>query len=319
MTRLPLVVVSVTALALTGCGGVATTTASGGAAVSTVDMSGAKVSLPKPATRVVAVGSSSLDALATAGIAPIAVSGAAWKGAAQLPETFKDKIGSIKQLAQTADGVNAEAVAALQPDLIFINVNGLNQRESLAKIAPVAVVDSGADGLQGAFQALDIVGTLTGHADQAKAAKAKFETRLKEYKDALAKSGVPKKTMLVMSDGTRNFRVATTTSSTCDMLNQVGSCPFAVPGQKKAYLTYSMESVRTIDPQIIFIRDAGAVSAEVAANPFWQDIAAVRNQQVFPVDHGLWVLGGTIALNKVLDEAMPKAYPSVFPRPLPQA
>jgi iron complex transport system substrate-binding protein len=303
---------------MTGCGGgAATTTASSGNAVTAIDMSGSKVNLPQPATRIVAVGSSSLDALATAGVTPIAVSGAAWKGAAQLPETFKDKIGSIKQLAQTADGVNAEAVAALQPDLIFINVNGLNQRESLSKIAPVAVVDSGADGLKGALQALEIVGTLTGHADQAKAAQTKFDARLKAYKDALDKSGVPRKTMLVLSDGTRNFRVATTTSSTCDMLSQVGKCPFAVPGQKKAYLAYSIESVRTVDPQIIFIRDEGGVSPDLAANPFWKDIAAVQNKQVFNVDHGLWVLGGTIALNEVLDEAMPKAYPSVFPGPLP--
>lgn len=280
-------------------------------------MSGTKVTLPAPAKRIVAVGSSSLDALATAKVPPVAVSGAAWKGAAQLPQTFKKEIGSIKQLAQTADGVNAEEVAAVQPDLIFINLNGLNQREALNKIAPVAVVDSGSSGLDGAMQALEIVGTLTGHEAEAEAAKKTFEDRLDRYEAAVEKAGVDKRIVMVMSDATRNFRVATTTSSICDMLNKLASCPFEVPGQQKAYLSYSIESVRKINPQVIFIRDAADPDPDLAANPFWQDLDAVKNKQVFHVDHGLWVLGGTIALTKVLDEAMPKIYPDVFPEALP--
>jgi iron complex transport system substrate-binding protein len=324
--RRPAVLTMVAAAALiclttTACGPAAPASVASGApsggAVSVTDMSGSTISLPHPARRIVAVGSSSLDALATAEVPPVAISGAAWKGAAQLPQTFKSEIGSIKQLAQTADGVNAEEVAAVQPDLIFINLNGLNQRESLSKIAPVAVVDSGSDGLAGALQALEIVGTLTGHERQAQAAKKTFEDRLDQYKEALDKAGVKKKTVLVMSDATRNFRVATTTSSTCDLLNQLGSCPFEVAGQKKAYLSYSIESVRKINPEVIFIRDDADPSPDLAANPFWQDLNAVQNKEVFHVDHGLWVLGGTIALTKVLDEAMPKMYPDVFPHALP--
>lgn len=82
-----------------------------------------------------------------------------------------------------------------------------------------------------------------------------------------------------------------------------------------------MERLLEVDPDVIFVqtlRQPTPLSQQLAANPVWGQLKAVRGGQVYEVDYDIWSLGqGPRALGLVLDEAMVKLYPDVFPRPLP--
>ena len=60
------------------------------------------------------------------------------------------------------------------------------------------------------------------------------------------------------------------------------------------------------------------VSEQLADNTIWKELSAVQNGEVYEVDFFIWGTSrGIRGTTVVLDEAIPKVYPDVFPAPLP--
>jgi iron complex transport system substrate-binding protein len=86
-----------------------------------------------------------------------------------------------------------------------------------------------------------------------------------------------------------------------------------------------LEEVLEQNPDVLFVETFGfgptppePLSEQLAANPLWSEIKAVQEGEVHEVSFAIWGTGrGVRSLSLVLDEAMTRTYPDVFPEPLP--
>jgi iron complex transport system substrate-binding protein len=96
-------------------------------------------------------------------------------------------------------------------------------------------------------------------------------------------------------------------------------------GHASGGIQFSLEQVLAENPDVLFVQTYGfgpvppePLSVQLAANPLWSEITAVKNNEVHEVSFAVWSTGrGLRSLTLVLDEAMPLIYPDVFPQPLP--
>jgi ABC-type Fe3+-hydroxamate transport system substrate-binding protein len=287
--------------------------------ITVTDEQGVTISLPHPATRIVVLGSYPLDPLAQLGVLPVAMA-ATVLSRARLPQVFGARADSVSLIAEGGTAPVRE-IARLKPDLVIANFGQASLlRTALAPIVPLVAIDSSyGDGYNGALHSLGLVGTVTGLQARAAQAAQGFQVRLDSYQARVPVQG-HRPSVLVMTDATRNFRIATSHSTVCAVLDVIAGCRWNVPGQPHEYASYPLASVAAADPDIIFVRTANGtvqVSQELAGDPDWRRMQAVRAGRIYPVTDALWVLGGTLALGYVLDEAGPRLYPKAFPTPLP--
>lgn len=162
------------------------------------------------------------------------------------------------------------------------------------------------------------IGRLTGRTQQADAAVQRFLDKLAAYQTRSPKS---KSALLMWTSTQADFGIDSARSQYGGLLAEVTGYPWPAGPNGAARFSYSLEKVLEIDPDVLFVATyAGSqpVSQKLAANPLWGQLKAVKSGQVHEVDFQYWVAGrGTRAMGIVLDQAMPKLYPDVFPRPLP--
>jgi iron complex transport system substrate-binding protein len=306
-----LVVVSI---AVAACGGAGTTaTSTGTSAITVTDDLGVSVSLDHPAARVVVTGSFPLDALAALGVRPVGM-----LSDLAAPASTRQFYGSdakrIALISGAGASINLEQVAAAQPDLILSNTDVAGALGSALKaIAPLVAVDPGSGGYQGALHALHIAGVLTGKTALADRKAAEFTSLVDSYK---AKAPKDRRPVLVMFSAIPNFRIATSTSGTCAVLDVFASCPWVVTPPHD-YAAYAIDKISSVDPAVVFVRSPGtsvSVDPQLAADPFWQRMSAVKGGHLYPLNNSLAAAGGTISLTYILQYCAYVMYPSVFPK-----
>jgi iron complex transport system substrate-binding protein len=234
---------------------------------------------------------------------------------ARTAEFYGADARKVALISGAGASINLEQVAGTRPDLILSNTDVAAALGSALKaIAPLVALDPGTGGYQGALDALRVAGTLTGKAALAARKAAAFTTLVDSYK---AKAPGDKKPVLVMFSAIPNFRIATSTSGTCAVLDLVASCPWAVTPPHD-YAAYSLEKVSSVDPASIFVRSASSsvsVDPQLAADPFWQRMTAVKENRLYPLDNSLAAPGGTISLKYILEHCAHVLYPSIYPAP----
>jgi iron complex transport system substrate-binding protein len=295
------------------CGGVASTqpptTAS---AISVTDDRGVSVSLPGPATHVVVTGSFPLDALAAVGVRPVGML-SDLLAPASTTEFYGADARKIALISGAGASINLEQVAATRPDLILSNTDVAGALgPALKAIAPLVALDPGTGGYQGALHALQVAGTLTGRTALASRKAAEFTSLVDRYR---AKAPADRKPVLVMFSAIPNFRIATSTSGTCAVLDLVATCPWVVTPPHD-YATYSLEKISSVDPTTIFVRSAKtsvSVDPQLAADPFWRRMSAVVENRLYPLDNSLAAPGGTISLTYILEHCAHVMFPSSYP------
>ncbi|SCX58240.1 iron complex transport system substrate-binding protein [Klenkia marina] len=144
-------------------------TAADGVFPVTVEHAFGSTTVPAEPTRVVSVGVTEQDTLLALGVVPVGVT--EWYGD-QPYATWpwaQDELGDAEPtVLSTAEGLQYEAVAALDPDLIVATNAGLDQEsyDTLSAIAPVVAHTE-----QGYFEAWDVqtlaIGTALGKAEEA--------------------------------------------------------------------------------------------------------------------------------------------------------
>jgi iron complex transport system substrate-binding protein len=208
---------------------------------------------------------------------------------------------------------NLEDVAAAEPDLV-IGLLGAHDglREGLLSIAPLYLVDP--QGYEGSLQVLELVGELTGRQDEAQEAADAFAAALEEARE-LAGAQAPVTSMAVYGS-TDSLAVDADTTPTGSVLAELGGYPWEALGDGTS-LPVSLEEVLEVDPDVVFVQtfsfgatDSPPLSQELAGDPVWSQLSAVRSGRIVEVDPELWGTGrGTRTLTLVLDEAMAAMYP----------
>ena len=94
------------------------------------------------------------------------------------------------------------------------------------------------------------------------------------------------------------------------------------PDQEPGSLQYSLEKILEKDPDVLLVETQGGGSAnasqQLAANPIWSQLKAVKNNQVYEVRFDLYVAGrGTALAGPGAGRRDAQNLPGRFPNPLP--
>jgi iron complex transport system substrate-binding protein len=278
--------------------------------------------LPRRPERFACLTDICFDILAELGLEPVAIKD---PQLALHPRYYGERAKGFAVIGGSFLEPNLEDIAKARPDLV-IGLGGVHEgtRAGLGAIAPLYIMAPRTYNDSIAY--LKEIGRLTGRGAQADAAAQRFLDRLAAYKARSPKN----KTALVMNGSDVNFGIDTAGALTGGMLAEVTRYPWPAPapgqqGHESGGTPFSLEKVLEVDPDVLFVQTFGfgptpprPLSEQLAANPLWGELKAVKAKQVHEVSFFIWSTGrGTRALGLVLDEALPKLYPDVFPQALP--
>jgi iron complex transport system substrate-binding protein len=240
------------------------------AEVAVSDDAGRKVSLPRPAQRIVSLAPHATELLFAAGAGPRVAGVAAYSD-------FPPAAAGLPQVGD-AHALDLERIVALRPDLVVAWLSG-NSRQQVDKLAAagLAVFFSEPAGAEGVAANLERLGELAGSAAAGRAAANRFRAELVELEQAY-RAAVPVRLFYeiwhepLMTLNGRHF--VSDVLARCGARNVFAGLPALVP-------TVAMEAVVAAAPQVIA---SGAGEPALAAWRSRREIPAVRDGRLCAVD-----------------------------------
>ncbi len=244
---------------------------------------GRTVNLPAPAQRIVSLTPAGTEMLFAVGAGSQVVG----------RDTFSDypaETASITDIGGSWGEYDLEAITALEPDLVL--ASALNPPELVASLEDLGLTVYSLPNpttLEDMFATMELVGTLTGHADEAIALVESLSARVAAVDAAIAPlSYVP--TVYYELDATNPASPYTAGPGTfVDLLiGRAGG--YNIGGElEDQWAPISLEQILVADPGIILLGDTayGETPETVAARPGWDVLTAVQNEQVFTFDDNL--------------------------------
>ena len=237
--------------------------------------------------RVVVLELSFVDAALAVGVRPVGI--ADDNNKTRILPQYRAKLGNYTSLGFRATP-NLETISSLNPDLIIADADRhANIHRQLERIAPTIVLDS----LKQAYQPNLHSAVVIGQALNKCGAMIK---RLQRHR-----ANIRKVARVIPDNERRNVMFAVTASTVFNMHNSrayTGSL-LQVLGlrsteQQKVggnpYNRLTLETLFTFDPDILILAKSGknTMADKWADSPIWQQLKAVRNNQVYLVDQNLW-------------------------------
>lgn len=211
-----------------------------------------------------------LDALGVEGIVGLAANG----GKGNIPQHIKDKyvvegvadVGSLKQ-------IDFEAVAAAQPDIIFISGRQSPFYEELKEITP-NVVFIGSDNekyVDGVFESVDLAAKIFGKEDKAEELKA----GLQEKVDAVVEKAAGYENALVAMYNEKKISGFDNGADSrfAYVYNDFGFVPATTDIATSSHGSdFSYESILSVDPEVLLVIDRTASDVETVKAEIENDI-----------------------------------------------
>jgi len=246
------------------------------------------------------------DYLLALGIVPQAASSNE-EGSDQFPTYLSDQLQGKENLGWQVDP-NYESILAAEPDLIIGQDFMSDAYDSLSKIAPTLLAEKLQDeqGIIRMKTSLLHMGDMLGKTDQAKQVIEEYEKKAAEAREKIKQSiGDETVMFLRLSDkevryySKRNYEV---------LYDDLGlTPPVSIPDPTDSMKVISMESLPSINPDHIFLLSSDDnETTELQKTAVWKSLNAVKNNNVYIVDYGLWFQGpgGPIGQSKIIEEAV---------------
>jgi iron complex transport system substrate-binding protein len=226
--------------------------------------------------------------------------------------TFGDREPLPPYLASLAQGIqsigdttapNAEAIAALQPDLIIIpdTAQFLAGAEPLLAIAPVASVPAVTS--NDWQTVLRRTGDLTGRETEAENLLASWNERATALREQLRQA--PQGEVSIVRYFNNSARYLPGRSSFAGQVLDAAGVPrppIQADGQGKPFVEVSLEEMTMLDGDIIFVITVDSeLRQRFEAQPLWRQLRAVQNGRVYAVDQH-WFSGNILAAHAILDD-----------------
>lgn len=252
---------------------------------------------------IVAAGSGYLDHLLALGVQPCGA--AHGPGGSGFPDHLADQLVDVAYVGGTLE-INLEAVAALDPDLILAMHPAHTEGDFKTLLDPIATTVYLTEPWQDWRRAMNEIALLLGKEEVAQARLAAFDQKLADAKTQLAEWMAGEKVMFlrVFPEKLRIYGVA---SPTGDILYRgLGLTPATLTPADDHATEITLELLPEIDADHIFLLDQTEDGmAAIQANPLWQRLTAVQNNQVYPVDVKVWVQGeGLFAYDVLIDDVL---------------
>jgi iron complex transport system substrate-binding protein len=183
---------------------------------------------------------------------------------------------------------NAEAVAAYNPDLVFVSYDGpfVGQLQKLG--IKVAVLEA-ANTIAEAYEQIRQVGRLTGHTAQATKVVRGMQKKLTTLIRSVPKSN---RHLRVFHEISPDYYSATSATFIGKVYKLFGftNIADAADSAHTGYPQLSGEYVLSANPQIVVLADSvccGTTAANASARAGWSNLAAVKQKRVIAVDDSI--------------------------------
>ncbi|MFF0830984.1 Fe(3+) dicitrate ABC transporter substrate-binding protein [Brevibacillus sp. NPDC003359] len=253
--------------------------------------------------RVVALEYSFVDGLWELGVTPV--------GIAQ--EKDKDVEGLVgKKIEYTPVGTrqqpSLEVISSLQPDLIIGDLNRHKDiYKDLQKIAPTIILKSRNSTYQENLSSFASIGEALNKQKEAEQRLIKHKEIIAEFKKKVP-AGDSRNVMLgvfrsdsLSAHGAKSFDG--------ELLEMIG-IKNTIQEAAEPTVKISLEQMVQWDPDVIFLAEADdALLNEWKQNPLWNNITAVKNQEVHKVNRDLWTrYRGLKSAERIVEEAVTVLY-----------
>lgn len=253
--------------------------------------------------RVVALEYSFVDGLWELGVTPV--------GIAQ--EKDKDVEGLIGQKIEytpvgTRQQPSLEVISSLHPDLIIGDLNRHKDiYKDLQKIAPTIILKSRNSTYQENLSSFATIGEALNKQKEAEQRLIKHKEIIAEFKKKVP-AGDSRNVMLgvfradsLSAHGAKSFDG--------ELLEMIG-IKNAIQDAAEPTVKISLEQMVQWDPDVIFLAEADdALLNEWKQNPLWNNITAVKNQEVHKVNRDLWTrYRGLKSAERIVEEAVNLLY-----------
>lgn len=188
--------------------------------------------------------------------------------------------------ALTGFSSSAEAVAAFDPDLVFISFDPGDLVSGLEAVGIPTVVHPAAVSLEDAYRQIEQAGALTGNVDGASAIIEGIEAQVDELVAGLADRVEP---LTYFHELDNTFYSLTSSTFVGELYGLLGLASIADPADTDGfgYPQLSEEYILEQDPDFIFLADTkccGQNAGAVAARPGWDQLSAVQQGRVIELD-----------------------------------
>jgi iron complex transport system substrate-binding protein len=252
---------------------------------------------------IVAAGSGYLDHLLAIGVTPCGA--AHGPGGSGFPEHLADQLKDVAYVGGTLE-INLESVTALKPDLILAMHPAHTEGDFKTLLDPITTTVYLTEPWADWRAAMREIAMILGKGDIAEQRLAEFEDKLASGKGTLSGKLAGQKVMFlrIFPEKLRIYGVG---SPTGDILYRgLGLMPATLTPSSEHSTEISLEKLPEIDADHIFLLDQTKDQmTALTASPLWQKLAAVQNNQIYPVDVKIWVQGeGVFAYDVLIDDVL---------------
>ena len=254
------------------------------ASITLTDSLGREVTLASPAVKIVSLAPSNTEILFAIGAGDRLI------GRDDFSD-FPAEAASVPSVGSLYPSVNAEAIVALQPDLVLAaGITNPDDIKHLADLGLAVYATSIAKTLDDIYSDITAVGALTGEADAAAALVDSMKTRV-EAVSTKTSAVASKPVVFYELDATEPSKPWTAGPGTfIDQMISLAGGANAGNIATSDYAQLSLEQLVAQNPDIIILGSAtfgGQTPELVAARPGWGDIKAVKDNAVYTFDDNL--------------------------------
>ena len=264
---------------LSACAPQATPTAT---ALAFTDGLGREISLNGPAQKVISLAPSNTEILFAIG------AGSQVVGRDQLSD-YPAEAANVTDIGSSFEALNTELIVSLEPDLVLAaEINTPEQVKQLEDLGLMVYYLKNPLTLEEMYNNLEVVAKMTGHETETATLIESLKARVAVVDEKIAPIS-SRPNVFYELDGNDPAKPWTAGKGTfiTQLIERAGGQNIAA--DIDGYPQLSLEQVVAADPAFIILGDAayGVTPESIASRPGWENLSAVKNNQVFPFDDNL--------------------------------
>jgi iron complex transport system substrate-binding protein len=275
--------------------------------ISLTDGLNRSVTLQGPAQKIVSLAPSNTELLYEVG------AGAQVIGRDEFSD-FPLEAVALPSVGGSMGNYDLQAIAALKPDLVLAaQINTLEQVSSLENLGLTVFYLSNPEHLVDLYKNLQIVGCLTGKADQAEALVESLGARITAIIDKLPEVTTHYKVYYELDATDPTMPYTAGPGSYINIILENGGDQNIASSLTSPFAQISSDEVIQQNPDFIFLGDSayGVTIENVMARPGWSEINAVKNNQVYLFDNDI-ISRPTARIVDAIEMLVKMIHPDVF-------
>ena len=276
-------------------------------AITLTDGLGREVTLEGPAQRVVGMAPSVVEILFAVGAGDQVV-------AREDYTDYPEEALELPSIGNTYSELNTEAILAVEPDLVLVaNLTSPEQVQELEDLGLTVFLMGNPSDLDGMYDGLRTVATLTGHEEGVEELIVSLQERVQVVVDVIA-NAADAPLVFYELDGTDPSAPWTSGPGTfIDSLITLAGGVNMGSAFEGSWVQISSEDIIAQNPDIIILGDSmyGVTAEDVAARPGWDGLTAVQNGTVYPFNDNIVTRPGPRLVDG-LEELAQLIHPELF-------